>query len=823
MTNFRKFCVFILLAVLTSVCFQEGTAQENWCDFFTFRNEFEIESDAKVDAYIKRKDYAKAAARAKKLDFDSRALASIYAYAGKKDEAFRLFLDAVREEESEEVREFMFLEDVVLLRSVSFNLADEFYAYANEQRVITVPKEELLCKELQILMLFDQMADSEKILNSLLDSSYAGEDLIDVTISFLWKIESEKEKVRTLSKTLLAKFPDSLDVKLNWIGSLASAEPQQAILELARFKKQFPDFYWDEEKSTEIQHVRENILEVIRGDNRLEAEIEKFFPETDSSPKDKLFAKKFYELNSDPDVKKFMAKIKDYDDEKKALNAIKKAEKKSKFDPRVLATMYFYFDEDDEAFRIYSDYLRGVPEENQKEEFWAAVWFFGSARSELGEEFYSYALDRQAIKLPENKRFYVEIDALLLVNRREEAEPKLNLLLDASCAKEDREDLILVTLAFIARVSQDDEKVKALSDKLLAKFPDDPQVKLQWIDSLVPFEPKQALEELELLTESAPDFCEENQLQIRLIRGFAYEALGQDDRAKETFDTLDDAYVDSELYGGKVNYDDIFKFAVHPDVRACLDKGDFAGAEEKARELNPDPRVLGVICARAGKMDEAYRIFVDFIREAPEEDQTMAAFFALGLLRDLSQDVADEFYSYLLERQIITVTEKDALWEIGYLSKSGRTSEAEARIDALLDSSSMEENIVNATVFLLRIMKSGSRFEKEKAGVIADKLHAKFPDSPRATAQWIDSLLAVDPKRALSELDLLETSDYPEFHQLSLQFSRGEIYEALGERELAKAEFEALLDTDLDFSARLKLEEYGLAEDSDDVDLDDVF
>jgi hypothetical protein len=261
MSRIRKLGVFILLAILSATCFESGTAQENWCDFFTFRNEFEIESDAKVDAYIKRKDYAKAEARAKKLDFDSRALASIYAYAGKKDEAFRLFLDGVREEESEEVREFMFLEDVVLLRSVSFDLADEFYARANEQRVITVPKEELLCKELQILMLFDQMADSEKILNSLLDSSYAGEDLIDVTISFLWKIESEKEKVRTLSKTLLAKFPDSLDVKLNWIGSLASAEPQQAILELARFKKQFPDFYWDEEKSTEIQYVRENILE----------------------------------------------------------------------------------------------------------------------------------------------------------------------------------------------------------------------------------------------------------------------------------------------------------------------------------------------------------------------------------------------------------------------------------------------------------------------------------------------------------------------------------------------------------------------------------
>jgi hypothetical protein len=201
-------------------------------------------------------------------------------------------------------------------------------------------------------------------------------------------------------------------------------------------------------------------------------------------------------------------------------------------DPLVIATGYVLNGKKEEAFQFFADYVRELPEEHKRAAIREAFLILEEAPEHLGDEFYSFAIDQQIITLSANGRLRWEFNTLLRKDRYEEAASILELLLDSPRPAAYCIDL---TLAFAAERLQNKARVKALTEKLRAKFPNDPRVKLQWIDSLAPSEPEQALAELELLTESAPGFSERNQHQIRLIRGLALEALGEDERAKEAF------------------------------------------------------------------------------------------------------------------------------------------------------------------------------------------------------------------------------------------------------------------------------------------------
>ncbi|MDO5553718.1 MAG: hypothetical protein Q4G68_08140 [Planctomycetia bacterium] len=270
--------------------------------------------------------------------------------------------------------------------------------------------------------------------------------------------------------------------------------------------------------------------------------------------------------------------------------------------------------------------------------------------------------------------------------------------------------------------------------------------------------------------------------------------------------------LDSGTGIGQEKNNEILKIESHPEVDAYMEAHDFASAEKKARELNLDPRVLGTICAYAGKKDEAYRIFLDFIGSVPDETQKEVAFQTVNLLRGASPDLADEFYSYLIDHKVITLSENQLCCEeITSLTRSNNLEEAEAKLNHLFDTSYREDDLISAAILLVARLSTNAQ-NREKVKGLCEKLLARFPDNPQVKLQWISSLMPLDPQKALVELDVLKKNspDFCEKHEQMIRFIRGNIFENLDEDERAKAEYESLLNTDFNMAAKDKMNYYNV-------------
>lgn len=293
MIDFRKLCVLAVFAILPTVGLESGLAQDVDGDFL------KIESNAEAEALLKERRYVQAEEKARELNLDVRIVATICAYAKKKDEAFQLFMDYINAL-PEEHKEQAALQAVNLLRGASSEFADEFFEKTTEQEIITLSEDELLCREVETLLRKDAYEEAGTKLNLLLDSSYAGEDLVDAAILFLALSAQSEEETGELCKKLLVKFPDNPRVKFQSIVSsvpthskaVTDADARQlktALAELEQLKTSSPDFYKDNELT--IRVTRGRIFEHLGDVEQSKAEFEALLnTEYDATAKDKLHA-----------------------------------------------------------------------------------------------------------------------------------------------------------------------------------------------------------------------------------------------------------------------------------------------------------------------------------------------------------------------------------------------------------------------------------------------------------------------------------------------------------------------------------------------------
>ncbi|MDR3109680.1 MAG: hypothetical protein LBU65_08340 [Planctomycetaceae bacterium] len=217
----------------------------------------EIKSNSEVDKLMNAHNFSKAEELAREKKLDVRVIATIMAYAGKKDEAFTMFSEYIRSA-PDEMKKSLSFQTINLLSGADASFGKEFFDELVHQKILILDANEILCGEVALLTRNGQIAQAEQLFEQVLDTSYADDNLVHTAMPLLAKmnLDTEKQqKVMTFLEILLKKFPDNLDVRLQWIDSLASREPSKALIEINSLRDMNPDFY----------SQMESIIHLIRG------------------------------------------------------------------------------------------------------------------------------------------------------------------------------------------------------------------------------------------------------------------------------------------------------------------------------------------------------------------------------------------------------------------------------------------------------------------------------------------------------------------------------------------------------------------------------
>ena len=259
------------------------------------------------------------------------------------------------------------------------------------------------------------------------------------------------------------------------------------------------------------------------------------------------------------------------------------------------------------------------------------------------------------------------------------------------------------------------------------------------------------------------------------------------------------------------NHSYTLKIQSDSEVDSLIEAHDLVKAEGLAREKNLDPRVIAVICALAGKKDEAFTLFSDFIRGAPEAEKKELAFQSVNLLRNVAVNLGDEFFRHLISNRIISLSDDQiSCAEVALLVRSGKIEEAENKMNLLLDSTYAENDLIDVAILLVAHLNMNLQ-NLNKVEKMLERLLKKFPNNLRVKLQWIGSLAAVKPPKALIELDNLKKNS-PEFYEKYQPFIRslrGHALDKMGEIDRAKTEYQEIVGHDsLGGMAKDKIEYY---------------
>jgi hypothetical protein len=261
--------------------------------------------------------------------------------------------------------------------------------------------------------------------------------------------------------------------------------------------------------------------------------------------------------------------------------------------------------------------------------------------------------------------------------------------------------------------------------------------------------------------------------------------------------------------------DDMYNLVIRPDIEvdALIEANDFAKAEKLAREKNLDPRMIATIMALAGKKDESFSMFIDYLSKAPEPIREELALQSVNLVANASQKLSNAFLEKLISEGILRKeSTRVESRNILTLLQEGNLSSAEQKIEKILDSSvPLNDDIKHvAQALVARFNMEG---KTENANAIIQKLRQRFSQDIDIHTQWISSLVAVDPKKALLELDKIRQTNQPENDNKRNHFwdlLKAKALANLGEDERAKKIYESLASSKTGFetAANAALKEY---------------
>jgi tetratricopeptide (TPR) repeat protein len=258
----------------------------------------------------------------------------------------------------------------------------------------------------------------------------------------------------------------------------------------------------------------------------------------------------------------------------------------------------------------------------------------------------------------------------------------------------------------------------------------------------------------------------------------------------------------------------IYDLVLRPnaEIVALMEIKDYANAEKRARGKNLDPRIIATIMALAGKKDEAFAMFIDYLEKAPDNLKEDLALQSVSLVDNASSKMSGDLLDKLIKKGIlqqesISVKSRHILLSV----QEGNLLEADKKMNELLDSA-MPMNVNVKYVAHALIARLNMDSKKENANTIIRKLRERLPQDSDVLIQWISSLVTVDPKKALSELDKIRQNNQELYKKREsfLESLRAESFRNLGEYERAKKIYESLVKSKSGFelSAEAFFKEY---------------
>ncbi|MDO5553882.1 MAG: hypothetical protein Q4G68_08970 [Planctomycetia bacterium] len=212
--------------------------------------------------------------------------------------------------------------------------------------------------------------------------------------------------------------------------------------------------------------------------------------------------------------------------------------REKQLDTRVIAVIMVFAGKNDEAIATFLDYLATVPEDKRAEFAMQAVHLAANASEEVSEKLLRELIARGLLNADSPEVKCHEIMALTGPTALHNANAQVTELLAQSqtiprCVRE-------AALTLVARLNAagEAEKANALVQTLYAKAPNDPEISIQKIASLVHSEPQQALAELDKLKRNMPDLYRDREAFLEFLNGKALETLGEDEAAKTIYQKL---------------------------------------------------------------------------------------------------------------------------------------------------------------------------------------------------------------------------------------------------------------------------------------------
>jgi hypothetical protein len=131
-----------------------------------------------------------------------------------------------------------------------------------------------------------------------------------------------------------------------------------------------------------------------------------------------------------------------------------------------------------------------------------------------------------------------------------------------------------------------------------------------------------------------------------------------------------------------------YNLVIKPDeeVIALMDANDFPNAEKLAREKKLDSRIIAVITAFAGKKDESFSMFLDYLKKSPNNKREDLALQSVKLIDEVSQELSEELLEHLVTNNILQKeSNRVESIKIIWLLRQGTISGAEEKITKILN------------------------------------------------------------------------------------------------------------------------------------------
>lgn len=258
----------------------------------------------------------------------------------------------------------------------------------------------------------------------------------------------------------------------------------------------------------------------------------------------------------------------------------------------------------------------------------------------------------------------------------------------------------------------------------------------------------------------------------------------------------------------------ILKIQSDTEVDALMEVRDYAKAEKLAREKNLDPRIIATILAYAGKKDESFELFRNYITSMLLETKIEVAYQCINLLNNVSPNLGKEFFDLIVKENVISLSQVQLdCAEVMLLVRNRQIEEAKQKFSYALDSDYAGDDLAQTAMTLIANLAQDTANQEVISQYVA-KLQKKFPNDLRFRLQAIGMLSQKEPAKALAQLNLLR-DEHPEFYsemKMFIHLLRAKTLENLGEMDRAKSEYESILGTDFDVLARGKIDEYETTE-----------